>query len=167
MPAGGRTMAQTGDIPRQRGNRAAATGPNAVAASTIDPEAKGGWCPSRSSKPVRRAIPGGRVRFPSASATAAASRHARSHLTRPPLARLLGEVRLPSASATLRLLGGVRLPSASPTGAAPDHLGRHIWGRVRAWRAWIPNCGHAPGWLRLSCNTQVLPSGSLKSANEP
>jgi hypothetical protein len=136
MPAGGRTMAQTGDIPRQRGNRAAATGPNAVAASTIDPEAKGGWCPSRSSKPVRRAIPGGRVRFP-------------------------------SASATLRLLGGVRLPSASPTGAAPDHLGRHIWGRVRAWRAWIPDCGHAPGWLRLSCNTQVLPSGSLKSANEP
>jgi hypothetical protein len=26
--------------------------------------------------------------------------------------------------------------------------------------------GHAPGSLRLSCKTQVLPSGSLKSANE-
>jgi hypothetical protein len=31
-------------------------------------EANGGWCPSRSSKPVGRAIPGRRVRFPSASA---------------------------------------------------------------------------------------------------
>ena len=31
-------------------------------------EVKGDWCPPRSSKPVRRAIPGGRVRFPSASA---------------------------------------------------------------------------------------------------
>ena len=31
-------------------------------------EANGGWCPPRSSKPVGRAIPGRRVRFPSASA---------------------------------------------------------------------------------------------------
>ncbi len=35
-------------------------------------EANGDWCPSRSSKPVRRAILGGRVRFPSASAYAVA-----------------------------------------------------------------------------------------------
>jgi hypothetical protein len=27
--------------------------------------------------------------------------------------------------------------------------------------------GHAPASLRLSCKTHVLPSGSLKSANEP
>ena len=31
-------------------------------------EANGDWCPSRSSKPVSRATPGWRVRFPSASA---------------------------------------------------------------------------------------------------
>ena len=42
-------------------------------------EAKGDWCPSRSSKPVRRVTPGGRVRFPSASAT---PRRRRTRLTR-------------------------------------------------------------------------------------
>jgi hypothetical protein len=63
----------------------------------LTPEANGGWCPSRSSKPVSRATPGWRVRFPSASAhflARASLPGAHAHLTpgvlAPELGRALG-----------------------------------------------------------------------------